>query len=100
MANMYVPFESVELPKSDILNNRYFLGRSGWVWVLWRVMELPEKWDNPDVYRTPEMSPAADGTILFAQTALFMSKAEALAHVEANRHYHDILGDSVVMVEL
>lgn len=79
---------------------RYVLGRSGWVWVLWHIMEIPEKWDNPDLFRTPEMMEASDGSVLFARVDLFLTKDAAVGHFRANRKYHDMLGDAVTLTEL
>lgn len=93
-------YESDTQDKSVSMDIRYFLGQSGWVWVLWHIIEIPEQWDNPDFYRTPEMLRAADGTVIFAQTNLFMTKAEAIGHFRANRKYHDMLGDPVTLTEL
>lgn len=86
--------------KPESMDIRYFLGRSGWVWVLWHIVEIPEKWDNPDFYRTPEMMGASDGSVLFLQTDLFLSKDQAIGHFRANRKYYDMLGDAVTLTEI
>lgn len=93
-------YESDTQDKAVSMDIRYFLGQSGWVWVLWHIMEIPEKWDNPDLFRTTEMMGAADGSTLFAQVSLFMTKEEAIGHFRANRKYHDMLGDVVTLTEI
>ena len=61
--------------------NRIFLTKSGYVWIVWEVYEMPEMFEDPDFYKFKEFVPASDGTTLFPRISMHLTKDKAMVHI-------------------
>jgi len=70
-----------QVDKSDTSEERrewFFIGQTGWVWVVWHIMGIPAaEWDKSDLAHLPDIAEAPDGSAIWPALFLFRTKAEA-----------------------